>query len=108
MDESFQKFHGAQFFTILDLRSGYWQILLDLWTHTKTTFSTRYGHFEWLVLPFRVSNGPSRFQKQMNKLLLEFIDKFVIVYMDDILIFSKNLHDSRACRSYSASLACSH
>src|SRR5579859_4055106 len=93
MDESFQKFHGARFFTILDLRSGYWQILLDLMTRAKTAFSTRYGHYEWLVLPFGVSNGPGGFQKRMNKLLLEFIDKFVIVYMDDILIFSKNLHE---------------
>src|SRR5579859_3201012 len=93
MDESFQKFHGARFFTILDLRSGYWQILLDLMTRAKTAFSTRYGHYEWLVLPFGVSNGPGGFQKRMNNLLLKFIDKFVIVYMDDILIFSKNLHE---------------
>ena len=93
MDESFQKFHGARFFTILDLKSGYWQIPLDLSTRAKTAFSTRYGHFEWLVLPFGVSNGPGGFQKRMNKLLLKFIDKFVIVYMDDILIFSKNLHE---------------
>ena len=89
IDESFSLFHGARFFTILDLLSGYWQIMMDRLSREKTAFSTRYGHFEWLVLPFGVSNGPGGFQKRINRLLAQFIDVFVIVYMDDILIFSR-------------------
>jgi len=57
----------------------------------KTVFSTRYGHYEWLVLPFGVSNGPGGFQKRVNWLLTKYVNQFVIVYMDDILIYSKTL-----------------
>jgi hypothetical protein len=59
----------------------------------KTAFSTRYGYYEWLVLPFGVSNGPGGFQKHVNRLLTKYVDQFVIVYMDDILIYSKTLKE---------------
>jgi len=59
----------------------------------KLTISTRYGHFEWPVLPFGVANGPGGFQKRINRVLPQFIDKFVIVYMDDILIYSHTLEE---------------
>ena len=64
IDESFSQFHGARFFATLDLRSGYWQIAMEESSQEKTAFSTRYGHYEWLVLPFGVSNGPGGFQKR--------------------------------------------
>ena len=85
IDESFSQFHGARFFMTLDLLSGYWQIAMDKASREKTAFSTRYGHYEWLVLPFGVSNGPGGFQKHVNRLLIKYVDIFVIVYMDDIV-----------------------
>jgi hypothetical protein len=93
MDESFTQFHGAKYFTSLDLRSGYWQILLSLAARLKTAFSTRYGHFHWNVLPFGISNAAGGFQRRINKVLEQFIDKFVIVYLDDTLIYSKTLEE---------------
>ena len=93
IDESFSQFHGARFFTTLDLLSGYWQIITDEASHEKTAFSTRYGHYEWLVLPFGVANGPGGFQKRVNRLLAKYVDVFVIVYMDDILIYSRTLRE---------------
>ena len=67
--------------------------MLEQGSGEKTAFSTRYGHFEWLVLSFGVANGPGRFQKRVNRVLAAHIDKFVIVYMDDILIFSHTLEE---------------
>jgi transposase InsO family protein len=93
IDESFSQFHGARFFTTFDLLSGYWQIAMDDASREKTAFSTRYGHYEWLVLPFGVANGPGGFQKRVNRLLAKYVDVFVIVYMDDILIYSKTLRE---------------
>jgi len=89
IDESFLKFFGMEYFSTIDLRSGYWQILLDLLSRPKTAFSSRYGHYEWNVIPFGLSNVPGAFQRRMNKVLRKYIDKFCIVYLDDILIFSK-------------------
>jgi len=91
IDESFTRFHGARYFSTLDMLSGYWQTMLDPASREKTAFSTRYGHFEWLVLPFGVANGPGGFQKRVNRVLAAHIDRFVIVYMDDILIYSATL-----------------
>ena|SRR5579859_4736364 len=66
---------------------------MDDKSREKTAFSTRYGHYEWLVLPFGVANGPEGFQKRINRLLVKYIDIFVIVYMDNILIYSKTLRE---------------
>src|SRR5437667_6876419 len=81
------------YFSSINLRSGYWQIILDLLSRGKTAFSSRYGHYEWNVLPFGLSNAPGAFQRQMNKVLRRYIDKFCIVYLDDILIFSKTAEE---------------
>jgi hypothetical protein len=91
IDESFSQFHGARFFTTFNLLSGYWQIAMDDASREKMAFSTRYGHYEWLVLPFGVTNRPGGFQKRVNRLLVKYIDVFIIVYMDDILIYSKTM-----------------
>ena len=89
IDESLLRFYVMKYFTHIDLRSGYWQILLDVLSRQKTAFSTRYGHYKFNVIPFGLSNAPSAFQKRMNKVLRQYLDKFCIVYLDDILIYSK-------------------
>src|SRR5579871_776441 len=89
IDESLIKFAGMTQFSHIDLRSGYWQILLRLAAREKTAFSTRYGHYEFNVIPFGLSNAPGAFQRRMNQILHKFIDKFCIVYLDDILIYSR-------------------
>jgi len=89
IDESLLRFYGMRYFTHIDLRSGYWQIILDLVSRQKTAFSSRYGHYEFNVIPFGLSNAPGAFQRRMNKVLRKYFDKFCIVYLDDILIYSK-------------------
>ena len=89
------RFYGARYFISIDLRSGYWQIILHLLSKCKTAFSTRYGQYQWNVLPFGLTNAPAGFQRRMIRILRKFIDKFCIVYLDDILIYSrtKEEHD---------------
>ena len=89
IDESLIKFFGMRYFSSIDLRSGYWQIILNTLSRPKTAFSSRYGHYEWNVIPFGLSNAPGAFQRRMNRVLHKYIDKFCIVYLDDILIYSK-------------------
>ncbi|KAL5775969.1 hypothetical protein ACOSP7_013526 [Xanthoceras sorbifolium] len=87
----FDRLSRASYFTKLDLRSGYWQVRVAEGDEAKTACVTRYGSFEFLVMPFGLTNAPATFCNLMNDVLYEFLDKFVVVYLDDIVIYSNSL-----------------
>jgi len=91
IDDLFDKLHGARVFLKLDLQSGYHQLKVKRKKYIqKITFRTRYGRYEYLVMPFRVTNALSVFMDLLNQVFLPYLDRFIVVFIDDILIYFKS------------------
>jgi hypothetical protein len=99
IDDLFDQLKGACVFSIIDLRSGYHQLKVQASDIPKTAFITRYGLYEYTVMSFGLTNAPAYFMYLMNKVFMEYLDKFVVVFIDDIVIFSKNEeeHNEHLC-----------
>jgi hypothetical protein len=99
IDDLFDQLKGSCVFSKIDLRSRYRQLKIRGTDIPKTAFITRYGLYEYMVMSFGLTNAPAYFMYLMNKVFMEYLDKFMVVFINDILIFSKNEeeHDEHIC-----------
>ena len=90
IDDLFDQLRSPCVFSKIDLRSGYYQLKISSEDVPKTAFRTRYGHYEFLVMPFELTNAPAAFMDLMNRVFQPYIDRFIILFIDDILAYSKS------------------
>ncbi|GBG71623.1 hypothetical protein CBR_g9039 [Chara braunii] len=91
--EDHPRLGGTKYFSKLDLKPGYHQIEIQPRDRYKTAFKTRYGHFEWIVMPFGLTNAPTTFQATMTTEFRDLLDRAVLIYLDDILVYSRTLYE---------------